>query len=147
MLTYVVNNIVTHIAVVRKTRFTEQPDKASIIHKAQIIRTPRPTCLKISSSSLRRLSSNCRSPDSSASLILRSLSASIEYAWMRRSSSSRISSFVRKSSMSPSVSPSTALSSSSMRSSWQSLGRKQKKHELDIQRIVKRWPRGATSKH
>ena len=61
------------------------------------------TCLNISSSSRRLLSSTCRRPDSSASRILLSRSASMLNAWILLSSCSRINSFDRKSSMSPAV--------------------------------------------
>lgn len=44
-----------------------------------------PTCLKISSSSRRRLSSSCRLPLSSASRMRLCRSASMANAWMRRS--------------------------------------------------------------
>ena len=71
------------------------------------------TCLKISSSSRRRRSSTCRRPLSSASRMRRCRSASMEKAWMRRSSCRRISSLPRKSNMSPRLPPSTRLSASS----------------------------------
>ena len=77
-----------------------------------------PTCLKISSSSLRLLSSTCRRPLSSASRIRRWRSASMENAWILRSSCRRISSLLRKSSVSPSEDPSSCDIASSTSSSW-----------------------------
>lgn len=76
------------------------------------------TCLKISSSSLRLRISTCLLPLSSASRMRRCLSASMEKAWMRRSSCRRMSSFVRKSNMSPRLWLSTWDSDSSIRDSW-----------------------------
>lgn len=77
------------------------------------------TCLKISSSSRLLLSSTCRLPLSSASRILLCRSANMENAWTLRSSCSRISSLLRKSTILPRVAPSKSLSASSTNDSCQ----------------------------
>ena len=78
----------------------------------------RLTCLKISSSSRRLLSSICLRPLSSASRTRRRLSASMEKAWILRSSCRRINSLLRKSTTSPTLQPSTWLSASSTSDSY-----------------------------